>query len=154
MTDGHPPIPRPEQPVEAQNPYGPAPSAPARPNPYGPAAPASDPYTPQQIAYPVQQQYSPSAPYQPRPAVPKALSVTSMVCGLAAMIIWVIVLPVASLASVAAVVLGHIGHSREPQARGFAITGIVTGYFGVLCSIVMIVLLVGVFASPFALLGL
>ena len=153
MTDGHPPIPRPEQPAEAQNPYGPASSGPVQPNPYAPAAPARDPYAPQQVAYPVQQQYSPYTPYPPRPAVPKALSVTSMVCGLAAMVIWVVVLPVASLASVAAVVLGHIGLKREPQARGFAITGIVTGYLGVLCSLLWLLVLIGVFALPLAFSG-
>ena len=49
------------------------------------------------------------------------------------------------LPSIAAVITGHIAVRREPAARGFWLTGIITGYVGIVVSIlVFLVLLVPV----------
>jgi len=46
------------------------------------------------------------------------------------------------LLSIAGIVLGHIAFSRERAAKGFWLTGLITGYIGVLINIIV---LVGVF---------
>ena len=44
------------------------------------------------------------------------------------------------LFSIGAVVLGHLGQRKERAARGFWITGLITGYLGILVNIVVIVI--------------
>ncbi|NUP73062.1 MAG: DUF4190 domain-containing protein [Sinomonas sp.] len=61
-----------------------------------------------------------------------------MVCGIAAVLgFGVLIIP-----QVAAVVLGHLGLSREPAGRGFAIAGLATGYFCLLITAVVIAFIV------------
>ena len=94
-------------------------------NPYQ-AGSASNPY----------QAGSTSNPYQPAggPAEPKPLSIISMVTG----IIGVISFGYFGLASIAALILGYMGKKREPSAKAFWLTGIITGWVGVALMIIVI----------------
>jgi hypothetical protein len=70
----------------------------------------------------------PAGPYgQPgyygMPAEPKTLSIASMVCGIASVIMGWILLP-----QIAAIVTGHMALKREPAGKGMSITGLVLGY--------------------------
>jgi hypothetical protein len=72
--------------------------------------------------------YSQPSPYsQPGyygvPAEPKTLSIASMVCGIASVIMGFLLLP-----QVAAIVTGHMALKREPSGKGMSITGLVLGY--------------------------
>lgn len=80
--------------------YGQPPSPYAQPNPYG---------QPAYFGMPVQE--------------PKGLSIASMVCGIASLILGWIMIP-----QVAAIVTGHLALRREPSAKGMSITGLVLGY--------------------------
>jgi len=89
------------------------PSAPtqASPNPYASAPPAA---------------YAPGV-YATTPAgPPQGLSIASMVTGIVSVLlalVWLGFLP-----AVAAVVLGHIAQKRQPYAKPFWLTGLITGY--------------------------
>ena len=167
--DDVPPIPVP--PVAGPAPVEPAPAVPsaaphpptapvtpgaaAAPQPLPPVAPPArpDPYA----APPVQtgayaqpgayaQQPGPAQPgyaaYTPMPAgPPQGLSLASMITGIAA-----VLLSFGSLGflpAVAAVILGHLGQRRQPYARPFWLTGLVTGYIALGISLIwgLIVLL-------------
>jgi len=41
------------------------------------------------------------------------------------------------LISIAAVITGHMGQRRQPYAKPFWLTGIITGYFGILIGLVV-----------------
>ena len=90
------------------------------------AQPASNPY----------QAGSASNPYQAAtgPAEPKTLSIISMITG----IVGVISFGYFGLASIAALILGYMGKRREPSARAFWLTGIITGWVGVALMIIVI----------------
>jgi hypothetical protein len=98
------------------NPYAPATPAAAQPNPYAPSAPP---------------QYGPPQPYNYGPYVPQppqGLSIVSMVLGIVGLLLsfagW------GFLLNVAAVITGHMATKRHPYAKGFWLTGIITGYVG------------------------
>lgn len=57
------------------------------------------------------------------PAEPKTLSIASMVCGIASVIMGFLLLP-----QIAAIVTGHMALKREPSGKGMSITGLVLGY--------------------------
>jgi energy-converting hydrogenase Eha subunit C len=70
----------------------------------------------------------PAGPYgQPgyygMPAEPKTLSIASMVCGIASVIMGWILLP-----QIAAIITGHMALKREPTGKGMSIAGLVLGY--------------------------
>ncbi|RDV10298.1 DUF4190 domain-containing protein [Arthrobacter sp. RT-1] len=95
-------------------------------NPYGQPAGAY----PQQAPYgqPASPYGQPASPYgQPAyygmPAEPKTLSIASMVCGIASVIMGWLLLP-----QIAAIVTGHMALKREPSGKGMSITGLVLGY--------------------------
>jgi len=54
---------------------------------------------------------------------PKTLSIASMVCGIASVIMGFLLLP-----QIAAIVTGHMALKREPSGKGMSITGLVLGY--------------------------
>ncbi|MFF1252235.1 DUF4190 domain-containing protein [Pseudarthrobacter sp. NPDC058329] len=54
---------------------------------------------------------------------PKTLSIASMVCGIASVIMGWILLP-----QIAAIITGHLALKREPSGKGMSITGLVLGY--------------------------
>ena len=98
-----------QNPYEGQSQYG----AYQQPGPYGQAA---SPYG--QPTSPYNQQG-----YYGMPAEPKTLSIASMVCGIASVIMGWILLP-----QIAAIVTGHLALKREPSGKGMSITGLVLGY--------------------------
>ncbi|OAE00369.1 DUF4190 domain-containing protein [Arthrobacter sp. OY3WO11] len=56
-------------------------------------------------------------------AEPKTLSIASMVCGIASVIMGWLLLP-----QIAAIITGHMALKREPAGRGMSIAGLVLGY--------------------------
>jgi hypothetical protein len=56
-------------------------------------------------------------------AEPKTLSIASMVCGIASVIMGWLLLP-----QIAAIITGHMALKREPSGKGMSITGLVLGY--------------------------
>lgn len=115
----------------------PAPSAPGSSAPGGYSAPASS--APGGYAAPAG--YATSAPA----STPKTLSLISMIGGIAGAFLslfggWGL------LFSIAAVVLGHLGQKREgAPAKGFWLTGLITGYVGILIALAYIVFYVVLF---------
>ncbi|MBO1268033.1 DUF4190 domain-containing protein [Arthrobacter cavernae] len=140
----------PAQPPYGQDPYGQQPPY-VQPAPYGqqpPAfqSPAQSPYG--QVPYGQSQfgqtQYGqPGSPYgQPAyygvPAEPKGLSIAAMICGIVGLVTGgFLILP-----QIAAVILGHIGMKKEPAGRGFALTGLITGYIGILFGLLWLIFLI------------
>jgi hypothetical protein len=57
------------------------------------------------------------------PAEPKSLSIASMVCGIASVMLGWFLLP-----QIAAIITGHLALRREPTGKGMSITGLVLGY--------------------------
>ena len=147
-----------------------------------PPAPAAFPVVPALPAYPVQPApqpaqnqpippaYSPTTPpaYAPYgapvyPAVPaprptSGLAITSLICGIAGVVLVWAIIPV--LASIAAVITGHmaLGQTRRDPAvggRGMAITGLILCYAMIaiaaftLIGIIISFLFVGAFSLPF-----
>ncbi|MDQ0662068.1 hypothetical protein QFZ35_000566 [Arthrobacter ulcerisalmonis] len=70
-----------------------------------------------------QPQYFGQPSYYGRPVEPKTLSIASMVCGIASVIMGWLLLP-----QLAAIITGHLALRREPSGRGMSITGLVLGY--------------------------
>jgi hypothetical protein len=106
---------------DGQNQYGEPGQYGAPYNQYG--APYNQPPSPYSQA-----PYSQAGPYgQPGyygvPAEPKTLSIASMVCGIASVIMGFLLLP-----QLAAIVTGHMALKREPSGKGMSITGLVLGY--------------------------
>jgi hypothetical protein len=96
-----PPVPPVEQPAAASQ---------ASPNPYAATAPAA---------------YEPGV-YATAAGPAQGLSIASMVTGIVSVLlsfVWLGFLP-----AVAAVVLGHIAQKRQPYAKPFWLTGLITGY--------------------------
>ena len=126
-----PPIPVPPAPLQ---PVSPAPesSAPAaHPDPYAaPGQPA--PYAAQgdqPQPYP-----SPSTPYAPVAAGPaQTLSIIAMIAGIVGVLGSFV--GIGFLPAVAGVIMGHIAQKRQPWAKGFWVTALVTGYVGVAISV-------------------
>ncbi|NUP59565.1 MAG: DUF4190 domain-containing protein [Pseudarthrobacter sp.] len=57
------------------------------------------------------------------PAGPKTLSIASMVCGIASVIMGWLMIP-----QLAAIITGHLALRREPSGKGLSIAGLVLGY--------------------------
>lgn len=97
------------------------------PPPYGqqPSPYAQQPGTFSQPGSPYGQTGSPYAQqaYYGMQAEPKTLSIASMVCGIASVIMGWLLLP-----QVAAIITGHLALKREPAGRGMSIAGLVLGY--------------------------
>jgi len=102
-----------------------APPMPVTPGPPPPVYPAPPQYTQPQYTQPqyVQPQYPVYAPPQPS----RGLAIAAMVLGIAGILTagW------GPLVGIAAVVFGHIAQRRQPHARPFWITGLITGYIGI-----------------------
>lgn len=117
------PIPAPEPaPAPPASPYATAPQAPAPPAPYGqPAYQQPAAYGQQPAAY-GQQPYG-AYQQQVTPSAPQGLSIAALICGIAGLL----GIPFVSLA---AIILGHIGQKNQPYAKGLWLTGLITGYVG------------------------
>ncbi|MDQ0827746.1 hypothetical protein QFZ60_003919 [Arthrobacter sp. B2I5] len=70
-----------------------------------------------------QPQYFGQPSYYGRPVEAKTLSIASMVCGIASVLMGWLLLP-----QFAAIITGHLALRREPSGRGMSITGLVLGY--------------------------
>lgn len=135
-----PPVPEASA-TAAPNPY----AAPAAPNPYAaaPSAPygaqPTDPYAQQAYG---QQPYNPYATAQQGPT--QGLSIAALICGAVGLLMsffaW------GFLPALAGVILGHIAQKRQPWAKGFWLTGMITGYVGILISVLWLVFIIAMFA--------
>jgi hypothetical protein len=90
---------------------------------------------PPQPAYPGQQQWGqPPYGYAP-PRKTNGLAITSLVCGLA----WIVVWPLALFTGIAAVVTGHIARGqirrRDENGAGLALAGLILGYISIAISV-------------------
>ena len=82
--------------------------------------------------------YSQPIPPLAGPAAPTpTLSIISMIVGILGLLIGLV--GGGLLFSVGGAVLGHLGRRKEPEARGFWLPGLITGYVGILINIVVIV---------------
>ena len=98
------------------------------PNPYG-QAPGAAPY---------------GQPYAPVASAPKTLSLIGMIAG----IVGIVFFGWFGLASIAAVVLGFMGKKREPAAKGFWLTALITGFVGIGILLIWILLIgIGIIAG-------
>jgi len=108
------------------------PPAPAAPSYSAPGAPGASPYT---------TPYN-SGPYNPGPGgAPdkKPLSITSMALGIASVVlslVWFLAIPL----GIAAIVLAVLGKKKERNAKGFWLTGLITGIVGIVLSLLIVVL--------------
>jgi len=126
-----------DQTTPAVPPVPPAPVTPPAASPYAPPADAAAPSYP--TAPPTYTPASPQAPYGQAPYVgspagpPRGLSITSMILG----IVGILFGGFGLLISIAAVITGHLGQRRQPYAKPFWLTGIITGYVGILIGLVV-----------------
>ncbi|MFJ2533920.1 DUF4190 domain-containing protein [Microbacterium maritypicum] len=156
---GEPPRIPPRPPAPAAFPVVPAlPAYPVQPAPQPaqnqPVPPAYSPTTPPAYA-PYGAPVYPAAP-APRPT--SGLAITSLICGIAGVVLVWAIIPV--LASIAAVITGHmaLGQTRRDPGiggRGMAIAGLILGYAMIaiaaftLIGIIISFLFVGAFSLPF-----
>jgi hypothetical protein len=91
-----------------------------------------------------------STPYSPPPGAPNpspVLSIIAMVAGILGLVIglfgWGL------LFSIGGVVLGHLGQRKEPAAKGFWLTGLITGYVGILLNLIVIGIWIALFVAAF-----
>ncbi|WP_157603051.1 DUF4190 domain-containing protein [Rathayibacter sp. Leaf299] len=147
---------------------GPAPVPPAPPAPPVPPAPPAPPATPASgyqapasapaPGYGAPRTDAPSygtptppgtapayASAPPAPAPPRTLSLTGMILGIAGLVITIFAWGFGFLLSAPAVVLGFLGRRREPGARGFALTAIITGFAGIVISLIYLAITVVIF---------
>jgi hypothetical protein len=150
---GVPPVePAPAAPsVPADTPAAATPAAAPTPSdPYAsPAAPApgyGQPAAAPSGQQPYGQQPYGQAPYgqpgyTPQPAGPaQGLSIASMILGIGGLVLSLF--GVGLLAAIAAVITGHMAQKRQPWAKAFWMTGIITGYVGLAISVVFGAILV------------
>jgi hypothetical protein len=108
----------------------------------------TDPVTPEPTPY-ASPEPTPYASYNQQPvSKTPVLSIISMITGIIGVVGFLIgwgILP-----AIAAVVLGHLGQRKEKQAKGFWLTGLITGYVGILLNIIVIVLAVLVLMAGFS----
>ncbi|MDO7882911.1 DUF4190 domain-containing protein [Antiquaquibacter soli] len=156
-----PPVPLPPDDAKVTPAVPPVEAAPVVPStPAAPAAPAADAPAPAP-AYgapgstppPPPAYGSPTAYGQPAyaaaPAGPsQGLSVTSMVLGLVGLLFslfgW------GFLIVLGAVITGHLAQRRQPYARPFWLTGIITGYIGIAISVIWFIVWIAIFAFAFS----
>jgi hypothetical protein len=101
----------------------------------------TDPVTPEP-AEPAASAYAPP-PSAVRPS--PVLSIIAMIAGILGLALglfgWGL------LFSIGGVVLGHLGQRKEREAKGFWLTGLITGYIGVVLNLVVIVIWIVVFIA-------
>ena len=86
---------------------------------------------------------SPAAPYATPGAPAKApvLSIIALITGILGLI-GAISGGWGLLFSIAGVVLGHLGQKRETAAKGFWLTGLITGYVGIAINVVVLAIVI------------
>jgi len=151
--DAIPPIPVPP-PAGAVPPVEPPPAAPAQPPAAPPPPAAGSPYAPtagSPYAPPPPAPYG-AAGYAAQPAAPaQGLAIASLACGIGGLLL--VFIGFGFFASVAAVITGHLAQRRQPYARGFWITGLITGYIGIgiglIFGLVLLLSIVAVFSTSY-----
>ncbi|KQQ05193.1 MULTISPECIES: DUF4190 domain-containing protein [unclassified Rathayibacter] len=141
-----PPVP-PAPPAATQPPATQAPTAPQAPSSYAADVPPAPP------AYGAPAYGSPAGAvppgyaYAPAPAAPpRTLSLIGMILGIAGLAITIFAWGFGFILSAPAVVLGFLGRRREPAARGFALTAIITGFAGIAVSLIYLAITIVIFA--------
>jgi hypothetical protein len=137
-----PPAPGYGQQPYGQQPYGQQPSAPGYNQPYGQQPPAPG------YGQPAYGQPAPgyAQPYGQPAAKSPILSILSLVGGIVGIVLnlaW----GIGFLFGIAAVILGFIGRTKEPQARGFWLTGIILGFVSIAIAIIYWIFLAVLFSS-------
>jgi hypothetical protein len=158
-TEGTPSVP-PLPPTAPSAPSAPsygAPSAPSTPPAYTPPSEQSTPsygapsYQQAPPANPYAQAPNGSAPYgqpySPVASAPKTLSLIGMIAGIVGVVVSLASGGFGLIFSIGAVVLGFLGKKREPAAKGFWLTAIITGFAGILISIIWGIVLVLIFVA-------
>jgi hypothetical protein len=90
----------------------------------------TDPTVPDPVPQPI-------PPLDRTAAATPTLSIISMILGILGLLIGIV--GGGLLFSVGGVVLGHLGQRKEPDAKGFWLTGLISGYVGILLNLVVIV---------------
>jgi len=163
MTDEQNTVP-PIEPSPPTPPVVPPVAPPATPPPAAPpAAPTQQPSYQQPQQQPFQQQgYQQQQPYGQQPGYaqapygqpgaypgyaappPRGLSITSMVLGIVGFVgSWIY--GIGLFPAIAAVIIGFIARKRQPQGKGFWLTGLITGWVGIAICILWIVGLILLF---------
>jgi hypothetical protein len=157
-TEGTPSVP-PLPPTAPSSPSAPsygAPSAPSAPPAYTPPAESTPSYgAPSYQQAPPANPYAqaPSGgapygqPYSPVASAPKTLSLIGMIAGIVGIVISLFSGGFGLIFSIGAVVLGFLGKRREPAAKGFWLTAIITGFAGILISVIWGIVWVLIFVS-------
>lgn len=145
-------------PAVAVPPVAPAPAAPPPPrvDPYAaPGAVVTPPpgYSAPGTGYAAPTAYGAPGSYAPPQA--NGLSIASMITGIVGVLASFGGLGL--LPAIAAVITGHMGQKRQPYAKPFWLTGIITGYVGLAISLLtalfFLVVLIGSIAAGSAYLG-
>ena len=143
--------PLPPHPVESTRPVEPTPGGRTAATAFDPNAVPQQPpaaetlpiANPTAAADPRPNAYATPNPYVYSPAAvgsPQGLSVASMVCGITGIVASFALLGL--LPALAAVITGHLAARRQPLARPFWLTGLITGYVGLAISLLTILAVV------------
>lgn len=150
-TPGVPPVP-PAPGADSVPPVEPTPAAAEptaapgaeQPNPYAQPAPAYDPYAAQQPYQAAPAYAAPGYGYAPQP--PKGLSITSMILGIVGVLL-AFCYGSGFLVGLGAVITGHMATKRQPHAKPFWLTGIITGYAAIGIGLIWAIILVVAFLA-------
>jgi len=154
-TPSVPPLPPTAPSTPAAPSYG-APSAPSAPPAYTPPAESTPSYgAPSYQQAPPANPYAQAPngaapygqPYSPFAAAPKTLSLIGMIAGIVGVVISLFSGGFGLIFSIGAVVLGFLGKKREPAAKGFWLTAIITGFAGIGISVIWGIVWVLIFVS-------
>ncbi len=86
----------------------------------------------------------PSTPYVPSGAAPAkspVLSIIALIAGIVGVLLSLFAFGSGIVPGIAAVVLGFLGRSKEPQARGLWLTGLILGFVAIAVAILVWVVL-------------
>ena len=121
------------------------PATPAPSNPYAKPA-SSNPYATPAPGNP----YATPAPGTTSAATlaGKGLSVTSLILGCIGVVLTIVYL--GFFPALAAVITGHMAQRRQPAAKAFWMTGLVTGYLSLVLSTILVVWIVAIFVQSYA----
>jgi hypothetical protein len=122
----------PQNPDRSSDDFPPAPSQPSYPA--APAAGSGSPY---------------AAPYQPGQggAPKKGLAITSMVLGIVSVVLFLPLWFLTFFTGLAALITGVLARKRNPEAKGFALAGIITGVVGLLLSLIFGIIFIAAIAT-------
>jgi len=118
------------------------PATPASSNPYAKPA-SSNPYATPATSNP----YAAPGTTSAAALAGKGLSVTSMILGCIGVVLTIVYL--GFFPALAAVITGHMAQRRQPAAKAFWITGLITGYLSLVISTILVVWIVAIFVQSY-----